>query len=476
MKKLNKSHFKIDCFRLTTACTIPLLVATSVAASQKVKMKQAQPNILVIYTDDQRYDALGANENKVIITPVLDELLSKGVRFNQAHVAYALSSPSRAAMLTGRYGSQNGVLDLKGVVNEGEVSVAQLLQEQGYTTAINGKWHLHQKPEQLGFDEACYFNSNGRFYKRTIHDHGQVVKPTEHCDSYCADKSVDFLRRQKGSDKPFFLYHCTQLPHMNHKRVWNALDETKAKYNVDDMPVAANHLDDLKDKPAYLKTVRNRKVAKEYGYPDTKAIQKHTRDYYSVITEMDSFLQRIIDELEAQGLMDNTYIFFMGDNGWMLGDHGFTSKVLPYRASTHVPFFVLGPGIKHTENNSLVSNIDIAPTMLELAGTQVPENMHGKSLLPILQKGKSKVRKAFVYEGLGKYGGAKPELATISGQYRYIVTFTDHGLKDIDFQELYDIEKDPDEMHNLAGEKKYKSVIKKLSKPIAKHRKKVLGM
>jgi arylsulfatase A-like enzyme len=263
---------------------------------------------------------------------------------------------------------------------------------------------------------------------------------------------------------------------MNHEHKWLAQPETKAKYNQADMPVAENRLDDLSNKPEYLKTVRNLTQAKKYGYPDVDAIQSHTLDYYSVISEMDDFLGKLLSTVEELGLRENTYIFFMSDNGWMLGEHGFTSKVLPYQASTSVPLFVVGPDIKPGENNDVVLNIDFLPTILELADVQLPENIHGESVLPILQNKNVEWREHFIHEGIEGFGGIKPHLAVIGSDYRYIETYADRTLSSVNFVELYDMKKDPLEMNNLARDSSMKTVVENQKQQIERHKKEVLGM
>ncbi len=447
-----------------------LLLSANVVFAQKAAKK---PNIIFIYTDDQRLDALGAYDNDVIITPQIDALAQQGVRFNNANVVYALCSPSRAALLTGRYGSSNGVLHLEGPLNEGEVTVASYLKKAGYQTAVAGKWHVKQKPQELGFDFHAYFKGNGKYYKRTIFDMGKKVKAEKHCDEYCVDRSIDFLKEVAKGDKPFFLFHNTQLPHMNGRLIWQAKESTLAKYKTEDMPVAETRNDDLSNKPEYLKKVRNLRQAKKYGYPDAKAIQKHTKEYYSVITEMDDALGRLFKTIEELGLKENTYIFFMSDNGWMLGEHGFTSKVLPYKPATEVPFFVLGPGLKKKQMNEIVLNIDMAPTILELAGAKVPENMHGKSFAPFLQGKSQDWRDAFIYEGLGNYGGAKPNLTVISKKLRYIETYDSPKLDSLIYREVYNQKKDANEVNNQIDKKKYRKQIKKFQKMIEAHKEQI---
>lgn len=439
-----------------------------------VRAQNKQPNIIFIYSDDQRYDALGVNDNNVIITPELDKMAQQGIRFTKANVVFSLCSPSRAALLTGRYGSANGVLQLGSDLNQEEKTVAQYLQKAGYLTGVSGKWHIGRHPADAGFDFSVYFEGNETYYGRTIYDEGKKINPEMHCDLYCAKRSVDFLKEAADGDKPFFLWHNPQTPHMNGNLIWDARVETTKKYNVNEMPVAGNRLDDLKNKPEYLSQVRNLTQAKVYEYPDSAAIQQHSLEYYSVITEMDQFLGLIFNTLDELGLRDNTYIFFMSDNGWMLGEHGFTSKVLPYHPSTAVPFFVVGPDIRPSVNEEIVLNIDMAPTLLELAGIVIPESIHGKSLVPLLKGKEGKWRQEFIYEGLGTYGGAKPNLTVINNSYRYIETYSDEYLNTIIFRELYDLNKDKDEMVNIADNPEKTELISSFQKMITAHKQAII--
>jgi len=425
-----------------------------------------QPNFIIIYTDDQRFDGIGFNNNKIIQTPNIDKIASRALNFTNANVAFSLCSPSRAALLTGRYGSHNGVLNLGSGFNEGEVTLAKYLKEEGYATGLSGKWHIKQDPKSVGFDFYSYFKGNGSYYERTVINLQDTVKPKIHVDKYGVQKSIEFLERHAKTETPFFLFHCPQTPHMNGNLVWDASDSTKQKYAVMDMPVPENRLDDLNTKPSYLKKVRNLLQGKKYGYPDSLAIQNHTLDYYSVITELDGFLGELFRKIETLGLIENTYVIFMSDNGWMLGDHGFTSKVLPFKPSTHVPFWILGPGTNAGFNSSLVSNLDLTPTILEIAEVAIPDNIHGTSLYSILKGEENKVRDYFIYEGLGSFGGSLPNLCVITEKYRYVVTYSDSSLRQVKYKELYNQKKDPSEMNNLADESKYKEIVRIMDKRV----------
>ena len=233
------------------------------------------------------------------------------MRFTNAHAALSLCSPSRAAVLTGRYGSVNGVQKLDAKLGSGEVSFAQDLKRSGYTTLFSGKWHLRNTPKDLGFDRVCSFKGNGTYFGRKVNDEGRELKPEEHIDLYCARKSAGMIKNAAEQDKPFVLFHCTQLPHMDGKHTWPAAKKFNDLYTVEDMPLPANWNDSLKDKPDYLKGVRNLSQAKLYGYDKPENIRKHAKDYYAVVSEMDSFLELILKSLKENGVEDNTYVIFM---------------------------------------------------------------------------------------------------------------------------------------------------------------------
>ena len=463
---MTHNHLKMT-HRTAFLCLSFYLLAVFSLAAQS-------PNFLFILTDDQQYHALQALGNDKIQTPSLDKLAEQSLQFTNAHVVFSLCSPSRAAILTGRYGSANGVLELGSELNKGEKTIAQYLKQAGYQTRMYGKWHLKQKPEELGFDESVWFYANGTYYGRKITDHGAEVKPKIHCDAYCSEKAMEGMEEMAKQKAPFFLFFNTQTPHMDHRHSWPAKEKTKALYNQAEMPIPANRLDALSNKPAYLKTVRNRTQAQKYGYPDPEAIQKHTLEYYAVITEMDDFIGNLLNKVEELGLSKNTYIIFLSDNGWMIGDHGFTSKVLPYQPSTHIPMLIAGPGISAGHTEAIGLNIDMMPTILDLAGISIPENVHGKSLKKVLFGKKDKIRKRFVYEGLGVYGGAQPNLTVIDGQYRYIVTYEDAKLEKVLFRELYHQQEDVWEVNNLLAEGTGFKFPRALDKAIQRHQRKIL--
>ena len=449
------------------------LASASLLPAQKPPVVSlSKPNIVIIFTDDQQYDSYGANGRSNVQTPVLDRLAKRGVRFTNAHAALSLCSPSRAAVLTGRYGSANGVQKLGAKLREGEIAFAQDLKHSGYTTLFSGKWHLKNTPRDLGFDRVCSFRGNGTYFGRKVNDEGRQLKPEEHIDLYCARKSAEMIKDAAEQDKPFVLFHCTQLPHMDGKLSWPAAKKFTDLYNVKDMPLPTNWNDSLKGKPDYLKEVRNRSQAKVYGYDKPENIRKHAKDYYAVVSEMDSFLGLVMKSLKENGVEDNTYVIYMSDNGWMLGDHGMTSKVLPFTTSTRVPLVIAGPGIAQGVCDTPALNLDLTATIYDLAGVKPTAKLHGRSLLPMVKGDDPK--RTIIHECLGGYGGNDPFLAAINGRWLYIQTLseTDHGR--ITFEELYDKDKDPDEMNNLLASEEHLAILKTLKAEIEQHRTNVL--
>ncbi len=408
-----------------------------------------RPNIVFVLTDDHRWDCYGAGRRDQIRTPRLDRIADRGVRFENAFVTLAICSPSRAACLTGRYGSANGVTAVgKLGLNLGERTFAHALRDAGYATGVAGKWHLKTRPEECGFDFVSTCWSNGTWYDRQFTIDGEKRTMRGFVDDVTADESIRFIRQSQKQNKPFVLWICTQAPHMDHNFSWPAKQQFLDSYEVDDAPLARSWNDDLAGKPEYLKTSRNRTKALEYGYDDPQKIRKHARDYYASVTQMDAAVGRVLDVLDEPRLSDNTWIIFMGDNGWMLGEHGMTSKVLPYEESMRVPMAICGPATKQQVLDDLVLNIDLTATIYDLAGLSIPGTIHGRSLLPFIQGDRpADWRNSFLYEAPTPQLGSQPLWAVRNKRWKYVQTKTD---SDSVFEELYDLQTDPIERVNVA--------------------------
>jgi arylsulfatase A-like enzyme len=416
-------------------------------------MPERRPNLIFILTDDQRHDALGCAGNELIRTPNMDSLAERGVLFRNAFVTLSICSPSRACCLTGRYGSANGVATLGAKLKPGERTFAQYLKQAGYQTCFVGKWHIGgSTPADVGFDDVVYFTSNGPQHDREVIERGRQTTAKGYIEDYCADQCVRFMESAAKQEAPFLLHLCTQVPHMTPEYTWEAKPETLARYGEATMPVPESWDDDLAGKPPYLREARFRTRAQDiYGYRDPAAIRRHTRLYYAAITDLDEALGRAIAAVDALGMRENTYVLLMGDNGWFMGEHGLTSKVLAYEESIRVPLVVSGPGLTGEVNDELVINADIAPTLLDLAGAPVAANVHGSSLVPLLRGQQTDWRSSFLYEAPIPALGSWPLFAVRTREWKYIQTYDPEDRSGPAFEELYDLRDDPHEMTNLAG-------------------------
>lgn len=423
---------------------------------------ELRPNILFILTDDQRWDAIQSSGNRLIETPNLDRLAQNGVRFENAFVTLSICSPSRAACLTGRYGSANGVTSVGNVsIKPNEPVFAKALKESGYATGVTGKWHIKNSPNECGFDFVSTCWSNGTWYDREFVIDGERKKMPGFVDDVVADESIKFIRQSVSEKRPFLLWMCTQVPHMDNRHTWPAEQHYLDRYKAEDMPLPETWNDDLHGKPKYLKTSRNREQAMSYGYAKPESIREHTRNYYASVQQMDAAIGRVIRELDALNLRDNTWIFFMSDNGWMLGEHGMTSKVLAYEESMRVPMAIAGPGLTPDVKSEIVLNIDLTATIYALAGLPIPKSLHGCNLLPLLKENRVEWRNAFLYEAPTPQLGSKPLWAVRDNRWKYIETRLSQAPNDI-FRELYDLDADRIEVKNLADSVEHREILERL--------------
>jgi arylsulfatase A-like enzyme len=311
---------------------------------------------------------------------------------------------------------------------------------------------------------------------RAVWDEGRELRPTQHVDDYCVDRSIAFLEEARGRKEPFVLFHATQLPHMDNHHAWPSPKEFGERYDATSLPLPATVRGDLTGKPSYLETVRNRTRADEDGYRDPINVQRHTRDYYAVISQLDAMIGRLLDALERLGLRENTWIIFASDNGWLLGEHRMTSKVLAYSDSIRVPLLIAGPAITPRVETGIALNIDLAPTLLDLAGRTIPPEMHGRSLLPLLRDSRTAWRDVFVYECLDSYGGTQPMMGAISKDWSLIQTWENRAAIPagaVPFAELYDRKSDPAESRNVAADPSRASIRARLESEIRQHLEKI---
>lgn len=465
-----------------------------------------RPNILFIFSDDHRHDLLG-KVNPLIDTPHLDALADSGVRFDRAYVTTAICSPSRAAALSGRYGSRNGVPTLSDPLTFPLATFAHDLGSSGYRTAQAGKWHLGTNPSEAGFQDYARINSNGSWFNRTVNTNIPGVASSlsgTFYETFMADVVIDWIddHTSNHGDQPFIMWWCNQVPHVDGSQKypdvktdpnnkvqhtpWGSAGGYRAGYDVADMLVPGNWSDPLTTKPSYLATSRfvTKSATSNYGGPGGYTnpgvgvrnatigednVQQHQLEYNAAVTALDAEIGRVLARLEDpngdsnsdDSILENTWIIFMGDNGWQTGHHKFTSKVLAYEESARVPLIVKAPGVAPRVEQKFALNIDLTGMFYSLAGLPTPTHLQGLNLRKLVQDTTTPWRDQFYYESVTPEAslGAEPHDAIRTDQFKLIRTYaTAAGAAtntNVVYEELYDLDADPIEMVNLASNSAY---------------------
>ncbi|MBI4976873.1 MAG: sulfatase-like hydrolase/transferase [Spirochaetes bacterium] len=412
--------------------------------------KRRRPNIIFILVDDLRYDAPSyANGFPGIRTPNIDRIAHEGVIFSNAFVCISLCSPSRASFLTGVYPHIHGVRRNEGEEIDHAVTPTfpMYLRDSGYETAFIGKWHMsNYSGPRPGYDYWLSFKGQGKYEKPDINENGTSYITNEYLTTVLNSKALQFIRRQRTN--PFCLYlshkavHEPFTPEDSHKTIYP--DMTFAK--------PANFDDTFEGKPAWqrgslAKGGADRVPASIPPVPWNDKRPKQV-DYFRALASVDDGIGAIFKALEETGQLDDTIILFAGDNGFLHGEHRRGDKRVAYEESMRIPFIAryprqIKPG---TAVRDMVLNIDLAPTLLDLAGIPIPKQMQGLSMLPLFGGKPSSWRSSFLYE---YYVDLTPSIPMMLGvrtpEWKY-VTYPDID----DVPELYQLLKDPKEMTNLA--------------------------
>lgn len=460
-----------------TTKSLPLLLLLLFAGLSL--QAQQRMNVIFILADDHRYDAMGFyNKYDGLKTPNMDRMAREGVHFSNAFVSTSLCSPSRASILTGQYAHAHKVVDNQAPLPEGLTFFPQHLQKQGYRTAFIGKWHMGHSDDapQKGFDYWLSFRGQGTYYNTTLNENGKRfrIEDSSHISDVLTDKAIGFLK-ETGKSKPFFLYlshkavHAEFAPAKRHKgqqqnmKLYNppsmylTVKDTLEKYKNVVTPTI-----NYRDIPNWVIRQRDSWHGVDYMYHGQIKFNDFMRSYLETVSSVDESIGRVISYLEENGLAQNTVVFYMGDNGFSFGEHGLIDKRHAYEESMRVPLLVYAPGMgtKGRKVEQLVQGIDIAPTILNIAGVNDPGNMHGKSMLPFL-KGQNVTgwRDKIFYEYYWEYDF--PQTPTIfsvrTDRFKYIFN---HGTWDIN--ELYDLKSDPHEMKNLIRDSSYRMIARDL--------------
>jgi N-acetylglucosamine-6-sulfatase len=416
--------------------TILALLAFAVIGTSAGAQQPKRPNIVFIFSDDHRWDALGAAGNKAVHTPNLDRLAAEGIYFRQGTVHVPQCSPSRATLLTGLaphqhgyYSNQHQRPDATKREGFGFPTLPLLLRMAGYRTVLVGKWHIFPDPWKCGFsDVRTWMPGGGGPYLDPPLAQGQsraTKKVKGFITEIFVNDAIDFLKGPAARDGPFFLWLATTAPHS---------------------PYAPN--------PEHVQQRYAAKAKTELlppGFPrDIKTGKWHV--YYEAVTHLDEQVGRLLKVLKEQGLEDNTIVVFLGDNGYMMGSRGWFGKVVPYEESVRVPFIIRAPklaGFKGT-SEAPVSSLDLPVTWLSIAGAKAPKDWPGRDLTPLLRGDKRHdVTEAYcewadtVSDKFGHLGYRLVRTPT-----HKLIVWDKAGKSD----ELYDLTADPREMKNLVNE------------------------
>jgi N-acetylglucosamine-6-sulfatase len=460
-------------FTVVVALTLVSASLHSLAEDLKLaRIEGAKPlNVVFILSDDHRYDVMSFLGHPWVQTPAMDAMARDGVYFRNAMVTTSLCSPSRASILTGQYMHNHGVVDNNVLTPTGTVFFPQYLQAAGYRTAYFGKWHMggHSDAPRPGFDKWVSFRGQGHYYppenqkKWSLNVDGKSVPQKGYITDELTDYAIDWLSSSvKENDKPFFMY-------LSHKGVHGMFHPAKrhaGRYKDKPLPepkTMANTPENYKDKPMWLKNQRNSWHGVDFAYHQDTDIAEHYRLYCEALLSVDDSIARVRKWLTDNNLADNTLVMYMGDNGFQWGEHGLIDKRTAYEASMRVPLLGVCPKLwkPGTTVEQVVANIDIGPTILAAAGLKTPQQMDGQSFLQ-LAAGKMKPsewRQNLLYEYYWEYNypHTPTTFALRTQRYKFIQY---HGIWDID--ELYDMQNDPHEEHNLIFSKDQQQRITKM--------------
>ena len=447
------------------AVTSHVAFAAEVAPLERVPGASPR-NVVFILVDDHRHDAIGFMNHPFLKTPHLDALAKNGAHVRNAFVTTALCSPSRATILTGRYAHQHKVVDNNNPVPPGTVFFPQHLHAAGYQTGFFGKWHMGGGEEsdapQPGFNRWVSFQGQGTYLpSRTgLNVDGKRVPQKGYVTDELTDYAIDWLKGRDRS-KPFFLYlshkavHSEFIPAERHKGRYKDALFTPPKSQAD-AP------ENRRGRPMWVQNQRNSWHGVDFPYHGDLDVGEYYKRYCETLLAVDDSVGRVTEQLRSEGLLDSTLIVYMGDNGFLFGEHGLIDKRCAYEESIRVPMLAHCPQLikPGTVVTKLVANLDVAPTVLDAAGLKPPADVQGRSILPLLRgQNVPGWRDHLLYEYYWERNFPHtPTMHAIRTETHKYVHY--HGVWDTD--ELYDLASDPREANNLIGDDRHQRLANQL--------------
>ena len=506
---MNKNKFIPAFSFLVSATFFGLLINLSCGGNKKSEdlamvkdtLSIQKPNIIYIMADDlttQAISAYGGIYSDIAPTPNMDRIAKEGMLFQDVLCTNAICGPSRAAILTGNYSNINGYYknESGGKFDETQWTFPQEFQKNGYQTSLFGKWHLGSEPK--GFDEFKYHNSagqQGHYWDPIYNENGNDVKEKGYSTNLSTDFALNWLEKERKEGKPFMMMLQYKAPH----RPWQPDTKYEKLWDSIEMPYPETFNDDYKGReltagdtemtmeyfsrrdmklpePANLSGkeklawafygAKSGEVVQPEGMTDEEGrkwrYQRYIKDYLACVKSVDDNIGRVLDYLDNQGLAENTVVILTSDQGFYLGDHGFFDKRFIYEESLRMPFMVRYPKkVKaNSVNEDIISNIDFAPTLLDLASIETEQKMQGDSFKSILEGNTPSDWKEAMYYHYYEFPywhHVQPHYGIRTQKYTLA-----HFYYNIDVWELYDLEKDPEQLNNIINDPQYTNVIKEL--------------
>ena len=435
----------------------------------------SRPNIVFIITDDQRWDSLGVTGHPAAKTPNIDRLAREGVLFENFFCATPLCSPSRASFLTGLYPHRHRVInnDRPGLdaISHTLPTFPRILRESGYESAYIGKWHMGlDDSRRPGFDHWVSFKGQGLYIDPVLNVNGASVQMTGYTTDILNRHAVDFLNNKR--EKPFVLYvghkavHAPYIPAPRHEKEY-----ANYRYRPPEVSKA-----DLAGKPVLSRPVPPPDMLRiEGAIPEPveprrgrgRDPESVVRDQLRCLASVDDGVGMIVDALRGTGVLDNTIVIFTSDNGYLLGEHAqFNEKRFAWEDSIRVPFIMRYPALAAPGRRAqLVSSVDVAPTLLDVAGVTWPERLHGYSFAPALRDPSLPGRKAILAEYFEeKVVPRCPDWQAVRTSAYKLVRYP--GAEELN--ELYDLQSDAREEHNLFHDPRKAAIVEQMRRELDK--------
>lgn len=434
----------------------------NLAFTQQNTPQSKSPNIIFILTDDQRFDAIGYVGNKYVETPEMDNLAKAGTYFKTAIVTTPICAASRTSIITGLYERAHNFNFQTGNVRDEYMdnSYPRLLKDNGYYTGFYGKYGTRYDHLDKQFDEYESYDRNNRFKDKRGYYYKTIDNDTVHLTRYTGQKALDFIDNVTP-DKPFCLSLSFSAPHAHDGAPDQYFWQAETDKLLENTTIPGPELADDKYFLSQPKIVRDgfNRLRWTWRYDTPEKYQHSLKGYYRMISGIDLEITKVRNKLKEKGLDKNTVIIVMGDNGYFLGERQMAGKWLMYDNSIRVPLIVFDPRVnKHQDVDQMVLNIDVTQTIADLAGVKAPNSWQGKSLLPLVKQETNTIaRDTILIEHIWDFSEIPPSEGVRTQEWKFFRYVNDKTI-----EELYNLKKDPKEINNLIGNKKYKKVADNL--------------